>query len=173
MKQIAGKVLWALAIVLLIAVIVMVNLPDAAAPSGADVGEALPDFQITCLDGSTFRLSEQCGKVVVLNLWATWCTPCVEELPNFDRLLQERPSEVAVLAIHSPPVTTDVAAYLAAYSYSLPFAVDESGEVSGLLGASTVLPQTIILDSNGVVTYNQSGALTYEALLAFVDAAGQ
>lgn len=172
MKRTVKFALWALALALLAAVLVTVNLPEkpAAAP-GAAVGEELPDFTVECVDGSTFALSEQRGKVVVINLWATWCTPCVQELPHFDRLQAEHPADVAVLALHSPPVTTDVADYLAAFAYEIPFAVDDDGSLGAALNASTVLPQTIVLDPDGVVTYNQPGSLTYEALLALFDAA--
>ena len=172
MRQTVKIALCALALTALIAVLVIVNLPakPAAAP-GAAVGEALPDFTVECVDGSTFNLREQRGKVVVINLWATWCTPCVQELPHFDRLQREYPADVAVLALHSPPVTTDVADYLSDYDYEIPFAVDEDGSLSAALNASTVLPQTLIVDPDGVVTYNQPGSLTYEALLALFDAA--
>ncbi|MBQ6431504.1 MAG: TlpA family protein disulfide reductase [Oscillospiraceae bacterium] len=183
MKKSTYVLLWTLALALLAAVLVFVNLPEKAPPSvvdptentpvplGAAVGETLPDFTITCTDGSAFTLSAQRGKVVVINLWATWCTPCVRELPNFDRLLRER--KVAVLAVHAPPVTTDVPAYLAAYGYAIPFAVDEDGSLSALLNASTVLPQTIVVSPEGVVTYNQEGALDYETLVSLVDAAAE
>lgn len=169
MKRITYYLLWTLAIAVLIAVLVIVNLPDEAPPTGTEVGELLPDFRMTCVNGSEFQLSAQRGKVVVINFWATWCAPCVEELPNFDRLLRERASEVAVLAVHSLPVTADVSAYLEDFSYTLPFAVDDSGSVSELLGASTVLPETIIVSPEGVVTAHQTGALTFDTLLALVN----
>lgn len=171
MKRMGKYVLGVLALAVLIAVLVIVNLPEkpAAAP-GAAVGEALPDFTIECVDGSSFTLREQRGKVVVINLWATWCTPCVQELPYFDRLQREYPAEAAVLALHSPPVTTDVADYLASCSYEIPFAVDEEGSLSAALNASTVLPQTIVIDPDGIVTYNQPGSLSYEALCELVAA---
>ena len=172
MKRSTRRLLWALALVLLAAVLVFVNLPQAKAlPQGSQPGEQLPDFTVRCVDGSDFTLSAQRGQVVVLNLWATWCTPCVKELPSFDRLQQEHPDEVSVLALHSPPVTTDVKAWLSGYSYQLPFAVDEDGSLAELLGASTVLPQTLILGPDGVVYYNQSGALSYEKLEELVAAA--
>jgi hypothetical protein len=98
----------------------------------------------------------------------------VKELPNYDRLQSEHPADVAVLALHSPPVTTDVAAYLPAFSYGISFAVDEDGHLSELLNASTVLPQTVIVSPDGIVTYNRSGALSYETLLELVaEARGQ
>ncbi len=165
---------WAAALLFLIAVLLLVNLPEKEpAALGAEPGELLPDFSVDCLDGGRFRLAEHRGKTVVINLWATWCTPCVKELPNFDRLQREYPAEVAVLALHSPPVTADVSDYLSAFSYGIPFAVDEDGSLSAALNASTVLPQTLIVGPDGVVTYNQSGALSYEELLALVSAAGR
>ncbi len=166
------RLLWAAALLLLAAVLLCVNLPEAAPSPGAGVGDALPDFSVQCVDGNSFSLSEQRGKIVVINLWATWCTPCVRELPNFERLSRERGNTVAVLALHTPPVTADVAAYLADYSFTMPFAVDEDGSVAQLLGASAVLPQTIILSPDGVVTYNQAGSLSYEELCALADKAG-
>lgn len=165
-----SRIAWGLALLLLAAVLVLVNLPESAPPAGAEVGRQLPDFSVECVGGRTFRLSDQRGKTVVINLWATWCTPCVKELPHFDRLARER-ADVAVLALHVPPVTTDVAEYLAAFDYAIPFAVDESGEIAALLNASTVLPQTVILSPRGVVTYNRSGAMTYETLVEAVNAA--
>lgn len=173
MKKRTVVLLWSAALLVLAAVLVFVNLPAAepAVPGGAQVGQRLPDFTVPCLDGSDFTLSAQRGKVTVINLWATWCTPCVRELPNFDRLLQERPEEVAVLAVHSPPVTTDVADWLSADSYAMPFAVDGDGSLSALLEASTVLPQTVIVDPDGVVRCRHTGSLTYEALCELVNAA--
>ena len=187
MKKGLSRLLWIPALALLAAVLVLVNRPAPAAPApapqeslpeddpaiplGTQVGERLPDFTVDCVDGSVFTLSEQRGKVVVINLWATWCTPCVKELPDFDRLQREYPDEVAVLALHSPPVTTDVPEWLSAFSYTLPFAVDEDGSVGALLNASTILPQTVIVGPTGVVSYNQSGALGFEKLLTLVEEA--
>ena len=61
--------------------------------------------------------------------------------------------------------------YLAGFEYTLPFAQDETGDVGKLLGVSTMLPHTIIIDANGVVTYNAAGSLNYEELQAFVNQA--
>lgn len=173
MNRTAKILSWTLAMMLLAAVLVIANLPEKKpAVSGAQVGECLPDFSVVTLDGETFTLSEQRGKIVVINLWATWCTPCVKELPNFDRLQSEH-ADVAVLALHAPPITSDVAGYLSSFSYTIPFAVDEDSSLCELLGASTVLPQTLIVDPEGIVSYNSVGALSYEALCELVDSAKQ
>lgn len=165
-------ILWSIAIVFLVAVVIFVNFfGKKNITTGAAEGEILSDFSITCTDGNTFRLSEQKGKVVVINLWATWCVPCVDELPNFEKISEDFSDEVSVIAIHSSPVTTNVSAWLSDYSYTIPFAVDEDGSVSALLNASTVLPQTIVIGKDGVVTYNRSGSLTYEELYNIVSGA--
>lgn len=171
MSKAVRILLRALALAVLAAVLVIANLPEKEPTvRGTKEGEILPDFSITCLNGQRFSLSAQEGKIVVINLWATWCTPCVKELPNFDRLQAER-QDIAVLALHAPPVTTNVTDYLSSFSYAILFAVDEDGSLCELLDASTVLPQTLIVTADGMVSYNRVGALSYEALCALVDAA--
>lgn len=168
---------WCAALVLLLGALVYFNgfpprqtaaVDPAAYASGAPVGyhpgEQLPDFTLTQTDGRDFVLSRQRGKVTVLNLWATWCAPCVKELPFFDRLQQAYPDTVQVLAIHSDLITDDVDAYLAGFDYRIPFAVDASGSVISALGGSVMLPQTAVLNRRGEVIYNQVGSLSYEAL---------
>ncbi|MBQ7454890.1 MAG: redoxin family protein [Clostridia bacterium] len=166
-------VLSALLALLLGAALVFANLPakpGASVPVGCRAGERLADFVIETMDGGVFRLSDCRGKIVVVNLWATWCGPCVNELPCFEALAQAH-DDVAVLAIHSDLITDDVAGYLANYDYSFPFAIDETGGVIAALGGSTMLPQTIVISAEGVVTYNQVGSVTTDKLEALVSEA--
>ena len=168
MSRRLSRVLWAAALILLGAALMAFNRPDAApapaayasdAPEGYEPGQQLPDFTIALTDGASFSLSEHRGQVTVI------------KLPHFDRLQREHPDDVAVLAIHSDLITDDVAAYLANYDYGIAFAVDEGGQVIASVGGSTMLPQTLVLDRYGVVTYNQVGSVTYEALEELVAAA--
>lgn len=168
---------WCAALAVLAAALVYFNVPgpeeapvppqealDSAAPLGNQPGQRLPDFSLALMDGGEFSLNACRGKAVILNLWATWCGPCVKELPYFQRLHENYPDEAAVLAIHSELITDDVAAFLANYDYTLPFAVDEDGRAAAIVGASLLLPQTVVLDRRGEVIYNQVGSVTYEAL---------
>ena len=156
--------------VLLTGTMIYTNMPSKdtqmtqAVSTGSQVGQTLPDFSLTTTSEETFRLSEYRGKTVVINLWATWCTPCVNELPNFQKLQSAHPDDVKVLAIHSDMVTDDVKKYLSAYEYTFSFAIDETGEVISSLGGSTMLPQTIVINADGTVTYNLVGSVTYEKL---------
>ena len=168
------RIAWALALAILAGALVYFNFlaSDGPAPSpeetqsaelGNAVGQTLPDFTLETMDGGTFTLSEHRGEVTVLNVWATWCGPCVKELPIFEAFAAEHP-DVSVLAIHGPMITEDVSAWLAGTDYSLPFAVDEAGTVTALLGASNVLPHTVVLDRSGAVLYNAPGSITRELL---------
>ena len=140
---------------------------SAETPIGAEVGMRLGDFTIECLDGTVFRLEDTRGKVVFLNLWATYCTPCIRELPYFDALYREHEGDVAVLAVHSSVVTDDPAAFLADADYAFPFALDsEDDRLWSLVDGSSTLPQTIVLDREGRVIYNEKGSVTPELLAA-------
>lgn len=179
---------WALALLVLAGALAYYNLPgedassvpvaeteervDDGRPVGWEVGMRAPDFTVPLYgeDGS-FTLSEHLGKVVIVNFWATWCTPCCQELPHFDALLRAYPTEVAIVAIHSELVTDDVEGYLAGFDYRLPFALDETGEVITSFGGSTMLPQTIVIDREGVITYNAVGSVTYARLESLLRAA--
>lgn len=164
-----SRAVWCAALALLAAALIYFNAFSPAplandTPTGFHPGELLPDFTLVQTDGQTFTLSRYRGKAVVINLWATWCGPCVKELPHFDRLQSAHPQDVKVLALHSDLITDDVDAYLAEFDYALAFAVDTGGEVIASLGGSLMLPQTIVVNRRGEVIYNQPGSLTYEAL---------
>ena len=135
--------------------------------NGSDVGMELEDFTLTCLDGTQFRLADTRGKVVFINLWATYCTPCVRELPYFDALYTEHENDIAMLAVHSSIVTDGPAEFLADKGWTIPFAVDtEDDMLWKIVNGSSTLPQTIVLDRNGIVIYNQKGSVTPEVLAA-------
>lgn len=139
-------------------------------PEGYEVGNRCPDFTVPLYgsDGGEFTLSTQSGKVTVINFWATWCTPCCNELPYFQQLFDTYPDDVALVAIHSNLVTNDVQAYLDKMGYTMPFALDGDGNVIKSLGGSTMLPMTVITDRQGHIVYNTIGSVTYEKLESIV-----
>ena len=148
---------------------------QTGATIGFEPGMELADFTMECLDGSEFHLADTRGKVVFINLWATYCTPCVQELPHFDALYQQHEGDIAMLAVHSSIVTDDPAEFLADKGWTIPFAVDtEDDMLWSIVDGSSTLPQTIVLDRNGVVIYNQKGSVTPEVLAALYEqAAGE
>ena len=145
---------------------------ESSAAIGFEVGMQLRDFTVTCLDGSTFHLADTRGKVTFLNLWATYCTPCVKELPYFDALYREHGDDIAILAVHSSMITDDPAEYLADKGWTIPFAVDTEDDMFWeIVNGSSTLPQTIVLNRRGEVIYNQKGSVTPEMLSALYEQA--
>ena len=129
------------------------------------------DFEVYTFDEKSVRLSDFRGRGAVVNFWATWCTPCVHELPYFDELLAAHPGEVAVVAVHSPLVTDDVAGYLSGFDYRFDFALDGDGSVFEAYGASSMLPQTIVVSPDGTIIHNAVGSVTYAGLTALLQQA--
>ncbi len=144
------------------------------APIGYEVGDQLADFTAQCLDGSTFHLYDNRGKVTIINLWATYCGPCVQELPHFNELYHEHEDDIAILAVHSNFVAQDVGEFLEDKDLDILFTIDnEDEEIFGIVNGSAALPQTIVLNRKGEVTYNEVRPVTPELLdMLYEEAAG-
>ena len=142
---------------------------EAARASGLTVGTGVgclaPDFATELLSGENFRLSEHRGQVVILNIWAVTCAPCVQELPFYEQLKTAYP-DVEILAVHHKAGAGKARDFLADKGWDhLDFALDSQEKgILPLLNASDAMPQTIILNRQGVVTYNAQAPLTYEKL---------
>ena len=147
--------------------------PDESdAPIGFEVGDRLQDFDATCLDGSSFSLADSRGKVVFINLWATYCGPCVKELPHFVELYHEHEDDIAMLAVHANMTTEDVNEYLADKGWDIQFTIDDDNEsIFRIVNGSLALPQTIVLNRKGEVIYNKVGSVTEEMLQQLYDEA--
>ena len=134
----------------------------------------LEDFTVECLDGSTFHLADERGKVVIINLWATYCASCVQELPEFSDLYLEHKDDLTVLAVHNSMKLMDTNEYLADKDWAMPIADDtDDNLIWNIVGGDTTMPQTIVLDRNGIVIYNQKGSITEDVLEAlYTEASG-
>ena len=177
------RIAWGAALAVLVFALVWFNVLDrsgeAAAGSGPaaqsyTVGNQLQDFTIECLDGSSFCLEDTRGRVVFINLWATYCGPCVGELPYFNDLAGEHPGDVVILAVHNSMSKDDIPAYLSDKGWDdLLFALDTKDKlVWNTVGGGTTMPQTVVLDRNGRVIYNEVGSVTPELLESLYEKAG-
>lgn len=133
---------------------------------GNAVGDELADFTIECTDGKSFRLQDCRGRVTFINLWATYCGPCVEELPYFNALAEKYGDDTAILAVHNSMSKDDIPAYLSDKGWdNIVFALDTKEKlVWEIVGGGPAMPQTIVLDREGRVIYNQVGSVTPELL---------
>lgn len=102
-------------------------------------------LQLTTLDGKPVTLDEYKGKPVLINVWATWCKPCLEEMPSLNRLLERNPNSLTVLT-----VSDEEAEKLAKFKAQNPYSFSYLRATTPLSGESlTIFPITYLLDKNG------------------------
>ena len=142
--------------------------PQPSQAAAGALGTRCPDFTVPLYGEQGGSFSYEPGKVTVINFWATYCTPCIGELPYFERLEDNYGEDIALVAIHAELVTDDVQAFLDAEGFTIPFALDDTGGVITSLGGSTLLPMTVIVDKDGTIVYNKEGSVTYELLESVV-----
>ena len=175
-----GRIVRGMALTLLCFALLWFNVLDpsikerdeSTAPVGFEAGNQLADFSIDCLDGTRFHLADTRGKIVFINLWATYCEPCVKELPYFDELYRQHEDETVVLAVHSSLVTQEPKDFLAGKDYAISFATDTADDqVWKTVDGGPTLPQTIVLNRRGEVIYNKVGSVTPKVLAALYEEA--
>lgn len=121
------------------------------------IGDTAPDFTAEMVSGNSFTLSEQNGKVVLLNFWATWCGPCVEEMPAFEKLYGEYGEEVAILAVNCMEDKISVDQFLGDKGYTFPIAYDTEGAIS-MKYPTDGIPYTLVIGKDGMVKNVYLGA---------------
>ncbi|MBN1954355.1 MAG: cytochrome c biogenesis protein CcsA [Anaerolineae bacterium] len=133
-------------------------------------GQAAPDFTLDLLDDSTFALSESRGQVVVLNIWATWCPPCEEELPDLQAAWDAYRGQgvVFVGAAYQDQVTA-VQQMAADFGITYPIGVDAGDRVAMAYGITGV-PETFVINPAGRVAYVHIGPVTAMELAQELDA---
>lgn len=134
--------------------------------------QTLPDFRLTDLEGREVASNAWAGKVLVLNFWATWCPPCLSEIPRFVEIQERlRESGVQFVGIAVDQIE-DVRAFVAEQpvNYPLLIATPEVLELSVQLGNRLeVLPFTVIFDRHGRRVHGQIGELSAEELAEYLD----
>jgi peroxiredoxin len=142
------------------------NTPDVArevAPNPSEgavaAGKMAADFKLPSLDGETIALSALRGKVVFLNVWATWCPPCREEMPSIEALYEKFKSDkhFVVLAVsQDSDGRAPVAAYVAAHGLKFDVLLDPDNVVGEAYDVSGI-PETFIIDQHGRIVAHHVG----------------
>jgi cytochrome c biogenesis protein CcmG, thiol:disulfide interchange protein DsbE len=153
----------------MIAAMVLICVPPARADSS--LGQAAPTLVIEELDGNTFDLAGQRGKVVIVNFWATWCPPCRKEMPALDafyRRYHTQGLEMIGLSADRPHDRSDVVRVMKSFSY--PAAMLDDAKSDGF-GDPSELPVTYVVDAQGVMRAKftpEEKPVTEESLAAAV-----
>lgn len=143
---IAGLLFTALTFV---AIVVMLT-SDSRGP--LQVGDKAPDFALTGAFGGEGKLSDLRGQFVILNFWATWCAPCVEEMPSLQRLHRAYDGddfEIVAVSLDNEGAAV-VKSFAERHKLEFSLAVDPEKKTEMLYGL-TGLPETYILDKEGVI----------------------
>jgi thiol-disulfide isomerase/thioredoxin len=121
------------------------------------VGEAMPDFELVDLQGRTWRLADFRGKTAFVNVWATWCAPCREELPHLQRLydrVKDRP-DVVLLTMNVDEKAPAVRPFVTRNAYTFP--VLPAYDYVRKTLATTGIPRNWVIDADGVWRFDEVG----------------
>lgn len=134
-------------------------------PEKTLIGETRPDFTLPDLDGVQRNVKEWDGKILVINFWATWCLPCLKEIPDFIKL-QEKYNQQGVqfigLAMQSAEEIKEFVADIG-MNYPALAGIQEVSQVGKSLGNRFgALPYTVMIDRNQKIVFIKSGPLSYD-----------
>lgn len=134
-------------------------LVAASSPATADRRPA-PDFELKDLAGKRVRLSGQKGKVVIVNFWATWCAPCLRELPHLDKLQRARGKDglvVYAITTDGPQTQSQVRSLVKRERFDMPVLLDPEGRAFAALNPRGTNPFTLAIDREGRIAETHEG----------------
>lgn len=147
-----------------------------AVPSALNTEEMLAErlvgYEAPSLDGSTFRVSDHKGKVVLINAWATWCGPCRYEIPELKRLHQEYADDGLVIvgvSVDMGGAEPAVRQFVKVNAIGYPIVLDPQSRVTAML-RTTSIPTSVMLDRNGNVVWRHIGIVSEQRDASFRDA---
>ncbi|MEM9033614.1 MAG: redoxin family protein [Actinomycetota bacterium] len=156
----------------LIALFVVLIVADRGEVANPRTGEAAPLIRSFTLDGEPFDLDDQLGQWVVVNFFATWCPPCVEEHPELIEFA-ERHREVGdatVVSVAFDEPTDVIAEFFAEEGGDWPVVTDTDGRIAVDYGVLSV-PESFLVSPNGFVVWAGTGGVTADGLDSLIDQA--
>lgn len=120
----------------------------------------LTKMNLVSLNGEPIDKSAYEGKPVFINLWATWCGPCIAEMPSLDRLARQLEKEGVMFLAISDESTAKVKKYLSDKDFILPFALKQLAAGDEKMNS---LPQSFLLDEEGKVVYTKTGSAEWDS----------
>ncbi len=153
-----GRLLAVAAIVAVVAVTAVLVSSGEEAPGDPAPEIALPDF-----DGNTVRLADFQGQPLVVNYWASWCIPCLAEMPGFEAVYQSHKGQVAFLGINLADDPVGAQHVRESTGITYPVAVDADGKSFEAFGAFG-MPTTVFIDPDGYIIEMYTGELTAQEL---------
>ena len=135
--------------------LLLISLVSPTSAFAVKVGEPAPFFELPSVENSAHRLEDYKSKVVLVNFWASWCSPCRKELPLLDKL-QAKHDDLVVIAINIDSEKENALQFLRQYKVKSLVLFDLLTEVVAQYGAMA-MPTSYILDKQGVIRYLHYG----------------
>lgn len=148
--------------VIIIGLFVMMHLKSPI-PERSEKGPMAPDFTFQDLEGKSVSLSDYRGKkIVLLNIWATWCPPCVAETPSLEKLYNEfKDEDFTLLAVSiDEGGREDILPFMERKNLTFPVLIDTEGTIMNLYGATGV-PESFIVLKDGTIDNKIEGAIDW------------
>ena len=142
-------------------------------PVGYQEVNRAPDFTLQKLGGGEVKLSDFRGKIVMVNFWATWCDPCVREMPHFQKVF-DNPSwsreKLVILAIHVKDRADTAQSWINAQGYTFPVLLDSDGDVQTRYGITgdVGIPRTFFIDRDGIIRKVQDVSFSSQAAIEII-----
>ena len=138
---------------------------DTQADQEDTATDPVPDFTVYDAQGNPVKLSDMRGKPVVINLWASWCSPCKNEMPGFQNLAQKYDGEVVFMMVNVTGIDTmeDAQAFIQSQGYTFPVYYDKDNSAATNYYSGSV-PMTYFINSDGEYVTHAVGAID-ESLL--------
>lgn len=151
-----------LALVLSVGMAITGCSSNSASPTqgtqGTEVGDLAPDFQLDNLEGASVSLSDFRGSPVMLNFWATWCSPCVREMPDIQSMYEEQSVKgLVLLPVNMGSTSSQVKEFLQSHDLFLPVLLDIDRKVAQEYGIQYI-PTTFFIDEEGIIQVVKVGA---------------
>jgi thiol-disulfide isomerase/thioredoxin len=144
---------------------------DPADGATAEVGSVLPVLSYETFDGEVTEIAVDDGVPLVINFWASWCVPCISEMPAFDQVHQQRGDAVDFLGINVSERAEAGRAMAEQTGVTYPLGRDPRGEVLRALGGIN-LPTTVVVAGDGTISAVHAGPLDASELETMIDDAG-
>lgn len=150
----------------LFAPLVLALALTAALPATAAETAAKPTLSIKTLDGKTFTLAEHKGNWVIVNFWATWCSPCIKELPELSAFVTAHKNVRAIGLAYEDTEVAEIKEFLTKHPVSYPIAQVDTFEPPADFETPRGLPMTLIIAPDGSVAKKFTGPVDEAALKA-------